>query len=100
MAFVDHDWDWYQDQILAARARGEKNPCILLGAGGQLGIGRIPDEHWAPHVEDWQTHVLFVDNESGFEMTLVVSWASLRAGNAPGMRLRDRSAAFIGDRND
>ncbi|MBC2857985.1 hypothetical protein [Stappia sp. 28M-7] len=100
MALVDHDWDWYQEQILAARARGEKNPCIFLGAGGQLGIGRIPDEHLAPHVEDWQTHVLFVDNEAGFEITLVVSWASLRAGNAPGMRLRDGSPAFVGDSDE
>lgn len=94
MALVDHDWDWYQDQIRAARARGEKYPCIFLDAGGQIAIGRIPDEHWAPHVDDWETHVLFVDNESGFEITLVTSWDSLRAGNAPGMRLRDGSPAF------
>lgn len=89
MALADHDWDWYRDQILAARSRGEAKPCILLGAGGQFGIGRIPDEQLAPDVEDWQTHVLFVNNESGFEMILAVSWADLRAGNAPGMRLRN-----------
>lgn len=94
MAVVDHDWDWYHDQIRAARARGEKFPCIFLGAGGQLAIGRIPDELWAPHVEDWETHVLFVDNEAGFEMTVVMSWDSLRAGNAPGMRSKDGSPAF------
>lgn len=98
MAWVDHDWDWYQEQIRAARARGEKYPCIFLGAGGQLAIGRIPDELWAPHVDDWETHVLFVDNEAGFEVTLVMSWESVRAGNAPGMRLQDGSPTFpIGD---
>lgn len=97
MALVDHDWDWYQDQIRAARARGEKSPCILLAAGGQLGIGRIPDECWTPHVENWETHVLFVDNETLFEMTRVVSWASLRAGNAPGMRTQAGLAAVVGD---
>ena len=101
MAVVDHDWDWYRDQILAARARGEKYPCIILAAGGQLAIGRIPDEHWAPHVDDWETHVLFVDNEAGVEMTLVLSWDSLRAGDAPGMRLQDGTPAFAGDdKND
>lgn len=94
MALVDHDWDWYQDQIRAARTRGEKYPCILLSAGGHLGIGRIPDGFWAPHVEDWETNVLFVDSEAGFEMILVMSWDSLRAGNAPGMRLKDGSTAF------
>ncbi|MFS8050875.1 hypothetical protein [Rhizobium sp. BR 314] len=100
MALVDHDWDWYQDQIRAARARGEKSPCIYLAAGGQLGVGHILDESWVPHVEDWETHVLFVDNEAGFEMILVVSWADLRAGNAPGMRLQDGAAAFVDDSED
>lgn len=94
MALVEHDWEWCQDQIRAARARGENYPCVILSAGGHLGIGRIPDEHLAPVVEDWETHVLFVDNESGFEMTLVVSWADLRAGNTPGMQLKDGLAAF------
>lgn len=80
------DWEWYKDQILAARARGEKNPCIYVSAGGHICVGRIPEGQIAPAIEDWENEVLYVNNESGFEITLVVTWENLSAGVLPSMR--------------
>ncbi len=83
-AAVDRDWDWFSDQIAAARSRGVKNPCIAIGAGGQIGVAHIPEDRMAPKVPDPATHVLLVLNQSGFEVTLVVTWHSLRTGTHPG----------------
>ncbi len=86
LATTTRDWDWYEDQIRDARARGEKYPCIIIGAGGQVGIGRLPPNGWAPQITDPEKQVLLVANESVAEITLVVSWDDLRGGNVPGLQ--------------
>ncbi len=49
-------------------------------------VGRIATEQVVPHIEDWDNEVFYVANESGFKITLVVTWESLRAGLVPGMQ--------------
>jgi hypothetical protein len=86
LSTVDRDWDWYEDQIRAARARGEKYPCIFLSAGGQIGIGNLPSDHpGVPHISNPDKEVLYADNESFAEIIIAVTWEALRAGQAPGM---------------
>jgi hypothetical protein len=85
MAVTGQDWDWYEDQIRAARARGEKSPCLIIGAGGQIGIGIVP-AYLAPNVEDPEKQVIVASNLTGVEIFLVVSWSDLRLGKAPGLK--------------
>ncbi|CAN7528546.1 hypothetical protein [Aminobacter sp. LjRoot7] len=85
VAPICHDWDWLEQQIVAARKRGEKNPCICVGAGGEISIGSLPSMPWIPEVEDVTDKVLLFSNSSGSEMILVVSWEDLRTGKAPGL---------------
>lgn len=83
---VSHDWAWYKEQIERARDRGEQHPCIFLSAGGQMGIGKLPDEFPAPRISDPSSEVLLVDNQSGYELTTVVTWDAIMAGKVPGTR--------------
>ncbi|HBP4581703.1 TPA: hypothetical protein L5606_000171 [Pseudomonas aeruginosa] len=85
MAVEGQDWDWYEDQIRAARARGEKSPCLIISAGGQIGIGVVP-VYLAPKVEDPENQVIVASNLTGAEIFLVVSWSDLRLGKAPGLK--------------
>jgi hypothetical protein len=84
----ERDWDWYEDQIRAARARGEKYPCIVLSAGGQIGIGVLPLDAVGTALKllDPEKEVLFVNNETFAEFTMVVTWESLRAGAVLGLQ--------------
>lgn len=84
MAANGLDWDWFEEQIRAARARGEKFPCLIISAGGQIGIGTVP-AYVAPTVEDPETQVIIASNLTGAEIFLVVSWSDLRLGKAPGL---------------
>ncbi len=84
-AAIGPDWDWLEEQIAAARKRGEKNPCISIGAGGEIGIGILPSEPRIPLVDDVAGKVLLSSNSSGSEIILVVSWKDLRAGKVPGL---------------
>jgi hypothetical protein len=86
VAAIDLDWDWFEQQIAAARKRGEKNPCICIGAGGDIAIGILPSAPWIPMVDDVTEKVLVSCNGSGSETVLVVPWKDLRAGNVPLMR--------------
>ncbi|WP_234630480.1 hypothetical protein [Afifella sp. H1R] len=85
VASIGHDWDWLEQQIAAARRRGEKNPCICIGAGGEIAVGIVPPMPWIPVVDDVTKKVLLSGNSSGSETILVVSWEDLRAGTAPGL---------------
>jgi hypothetical protein len=51
---------------------------------GQIGVGKLPDEGAAPTISDPENQVLVVLNQSGFEVTFVATWRSLRAGTYPG----------------
>lgn len=42
VAAVVHDWDWLKQQIVAACKRGEKYPCISIGAGGAIAVSILP----------------------------------------------------------
>jgi len=85
LASIGHDWDWLEQQIAAARKRGEKNPCICIGAGGEIAVGILPPKPWIPVVDDATKNVLLSSNGSGSEIILVVSWENLRAGEVPGL---------------
>lgn len=85
LASIHHDWDWYEDQVAAARRRGEKNPCLCVGAGGHIALGILPSEPWIPIVDDVTKEVLFSNNGSGSEIILVVSWQDLREGKVPAL---------------
>jgi len=58
-----------------------KYPCIILGAGGQLGIGHLPDDFPAPYISDPEEEVLFVDNQTYAEFTTVITWTDLANGS-------------------
>lgn len=85
MASVSHDWEWLEQQIAAARKRGEKHPCISIGAGGEIVVSSLPPMPWIPVVDDAIKQVLVTHNSSGSEIILVASWEDLRAGKAPGL---------------
>lgn len=85
MVLTGQDWDWWEDQIRAARSRGEKSPCVVISAGGQIGIGVVP-AHLAPKVEDPDKQVIVVSNLTDAEILLVMSWSDLRLGKAPGLK--------------
>lgn len=85
ISVTGYDWDWFEDQIRAARARGEKFPCLVISAGGQIGIGVVP-ANIAPTVEDPEKEVILASNSTGAEYFLVVSWSDLRLGRAPGLK--------------
>lgn len=85
VASVGHDWDWLEQQIAAARKRGEKNPCISIGAGGEIAVSILPPIPGLPVVDDVTQKVLLSSNGSGAEIILVVSWEDLRSGNVPGL---------------
>lgn len=85
VASVGHDWDWLEQQIAAARKRGEKHPCISIGAGGEIAVSILPPMPWIPAVDDVTEKVLLSSNSSGSEIILVVSWEDLRAGKVPGL---------------
>lgn len=85
VASVGHDWDWLEQQIAAARARGEKHPCISIGAGGEIAVSILPPMPWMPVVDNVTKEVLMSSNSSGSEIILVVSWEDLRAGKVPGL---------------
>ena len=78
------DWDWFEEQICQARARGEKRPCIAISAGGHIGIATLPSDFPAPVVTDPQAEVLVSSNQSSCELILTVKWSDLRSGNVPG----------------
>ncbi len=78
---ANRDWQFYKEQIQASRARGVKYPCIILGAGGQLGIGHLPDDFPATHISDPEEEVLFVDNQTYAEFTTVITWTDLANGS-------------------
>ncbi len=83
---ANRDWDFYKEQIRASRARGVKYPCIILSAGGQMGVGSLPDDLPAPHISDPEEEVLFVDNQTFAEFTSVIKWSDLRDGSMPGIQ--------------
>lgn len=85
VASIGHDWDWLEQQIAAARKRGEKHPCISIGAGGEIAVSILPPMPWIPVVDDVTEKVLLSSNSSGSEIILVVSWEDLRAGKVPGL---------------
>ncbi|SFA58578.1 hypothetical protein SAMN04487972_1219 [Paracoccus halophilus] len=85
VASIGHDWDWVEQQIAAARKRGEKHPCVCIGAGGEIAVGILPSFPWIPVVENVTEKVLLSSNSSGSELILVVSWEDLRAGKVPGL---------------
>lgn len=85
MASVSPDWEWLEQQIAAARKRGEKHPCISIGAGGEIVVSSLPPMPWIPVVDDVIKQVLVTHNSSGSEIILVASWEDLRAGKAPGL---------------
>lgn len=85
MASVSHDWEWLEQQIAAARKRGEKHPCISIGAGGEIVVSSLPPMPWIPVVDEAIKQVLVTHNSSGSEIILVASWEDLRAGKAPGL---------------
>lgn len=85
VASVGHDWDWLEQQIAAARKRGEKNPCISIGAGGEIAVSILPPIPGLPVVDDVTRKVLLSNNGSGAEIFLVVSWEDLRAGKVAGL---------------
>lgn len=85
VASIGHDWDWFEQQIAAAHKRGEKNPCICIGAGGEIAVGVLPSMPGIPKVDDVTQKVLLSSNSSGSETILVVSWEELRAGKVPGL---------------
>lgn len=79
----DCDWDWIEEQIRQARARGEKQPCIAIGADGRVGIASVSTKITVPEIKNVDQEVLLVINESSAEMFFVVTWADLRSGNIP-----------------
>lgn len=85
VASIGHDWDWLEQQIAAARKRGEKHPCVCIGAGGEIAVGILPSLPWIPVVDNVTEKVLVSSNTSGSEIILVVSWDDLRAGRVPGL---------------
>ncbi|WP_367349968.1 hypothetical protein [Sphingobium yanoikuyae] len=85
VASIGHDWDWLEQQITAARKRGEKTPCLWIGAGGEIAVGILPPMSWILVVDDVTEKVLLSSNSSGSEIILVVSWENLRAGKVPGL---------------
>jgi len=85
VASARYDWDWLEQQIAAARVRGEKHPCISIGAGGEINVSILPPRPWIPAVDDDVQKVLLSTNSSGSEIILVVSWKDLRAGKVPGL---------------
>ena len=85
MAVTGQDWDWYEDQVRSARARGEKFPALIISAGGQIGVGIVP-VHLAPYLEDAEKDVIVASNLSGVEIFSVVSWSDLRVGKGPGLK--------------
>lgn len=94
---VERDWDWFRDQIFAARQRGVQRPCLVISAGGQIGVGKLPDEGAAPTISDPRNQVLVVLNQSGFEVTFVSTWRSLRAGTYRGGSSAERISDLGGD---
>ena len=79
------DWDWFEQQIREHRRRGVENPCIVVSAGGQFGVGAIPKGMMqVPQLTDPKTQVLVLLNQSLVRFALRVTWAELRAGKIPG----------------
>lgn len=85
VAPAGYDWDWLEQQVAAARKRGEKFPCISIGASGEIAVSILPPMPWIPIVDDVSEKVLLCSNSSGSEIILVVSWEDLRAGKVPGL---------------
>ncbi|GGA14236.1 hypothetical protein [Dyella caseinilytica] len=85
MTLTGQDWDWCEDQVRAARSRGEEFPCVAISAGGQIGIGIIP-AYLAPKVENPDKEVIVASNTTGAEIFLVMSWSDLRLGKAPWLK--------------
>lgn len=75
------DWDWLEDQIKQARGRGQKRPCLMVGADGQVGVGIVPPEFPAPAIDDPLLEVLVLLNLSGSVAILKEKWVDLRSGN-------------------
>lgn len=64
----------------------------MLSAGGEIGIGVLPpDSPAALTISDPEREVLFVNNETVAEFTMVVTWDNLRAGTGLGLQARQRS---------
>lgn len=81
------DWDWFEQQIREHSRRGVENPCILVSAGGQFGVGAIPKGMMqVPTITDPKTQVLVLLNQSLVRLALRVTWAELRAGKIPGVQ--------------
>src|ERR1019366_1365075 len=56
LSTTERDWDWFEDQIRQARARGVKYPCLVLSADGRISVGKLPDDFGAlPTVSDPET---------------------------------------------
>lgn len=83
---ANRDWGFYKEQIKASRARGVKYPCVILSAGGQMGIGSLPDDIPAPHINDPEEEVLLVDNQTFAEFISVIKWSDLVNGLIPNIR--------------
>jgi len=88
------DWDWFEDQVRAARERNVQHPCIRLTPDGRFGVSKLgPDTPPPLRIANPETEVLlWVTEQSGLEVVVRVTWEGLRMGKVAGGLVRAQAA--------